>query len=83
MMVSFVQSNKEIPTPLLLMKHLLFSTLLNNHLREQRLQRTGKALVLYESKQGLFLKKGLRRIYLPDSVNKETFTAEEAATYLS
>ena len=45
--------------------------------------KTGKALVLYESKQGFFLKKGLRRIYLPDSVKKDTFTAEEAATYLS
>jgi DNA topoisomerase I len=44
--------------------------------------RTGKNLVLYKSKQGLFLKKGLRRIYLPDSVTPDTFTADEAAEYL-
>lgn len=44
--------------------------------------KTGKALVLYKSKQGLFLKKGLRRIYLPDSVKSATLTAEEAASYL-
>jgi DNA topoisomerase I len=44
--------------------------------------KTGKALTLYKSKQGLFLKKGLRRIYLPDSVNADELTAEEAADYL-
>jgi DNA topoisomerase-1 len=44
--------------------------------------RTGKNLVLYKSKQGLFLKKGLRRIYLPESANPDTFTPEEAAEYL-
>ncbi len=44
--------------------------------------KTGKALTLYKSKQGLFLKKGLRRIYLPDSVKADDFTAEEAAEYL-
>lgn len=44
--------------------------------------KTGKALTLYKSKQGLFLKKGLRRIYLPDSVKEEEMTAEEAASYL-
>lgn len=44
--------------------------------------KTGKALVLYKSKQGLFLKKGLRRIYLPDSVKAEEMTVDEAAGYL-
>lgn len=44
--------------------------------------KTGKALTLYKSKQGLFLKKGLRRIYLPDSVKADDFTVEEAAEYL-
>lgn len=44
--------------------------------------KTGKQLVLYKSKQGLFLKKGLRRIYLPEGTSAETFTAEEAAVYL-
>ncbi len=44
--------------------------------------RTGKTLTLYKSKQGLFLKKGLRRIYLPDSVTADTFTLAEAAEYL-
>jgi DNA topoisomerase I len=44
--------------------------------------RTGKSLVLYKSKQGLFLKKGLRRIYLPETVSAESMTPEEAAEYL-
>lgn len=44
--------------------------------------KTGKLLTLYKSKAGYFLKKGLRRIYLPESVNADTFTAEEAAEYL-
>jgi DNA topoisomerase-1 len=44
--------------------------------------KTGKSLVLYKSKQGLFLKKGLRRIYLPESVKADSFTTEEAAEYL-
>ncbi|MFH1178552.1 MAG: type I DNA topoisomerase [bacterium] len=45
--------------------------------------RTGKSLVLYKSKQGFFLKKGLRRIYLPDSVKPDTLSVSEAAEYLS
>jgi DNA topoisomerase-1 len=45
--------------------------------------RTGKNLVLYKSKQGLFLKKGLRRIYLPGSVKPDSFTPAEATEYLS
>ena len=44
--------------------------------------RTGKNLVLYKSKQGLFLKKGLRRIYLPEATKPNSFTPEEAAEYL-
>ncbi len=44
--------------------------------------RTGKMLVLYKSKQGLFLKKGLRRIYLPETVKSDALTPEEAAEYL-
>lgn len=44
--------------------------------------KTGKALTLYKSKQGYFLKKGLRRIYLTDDVKPDALTAEEAAAYL-
>jgi DNA topoisomerase-1 len=44
--------------------------------------RTGKNLVLYKSKQGLFLKKGLRRIYLPDTTKVDSFSPLEAAEYL-
>ena len=44
--------------------------------------RTGKMLVLYKSKQGLFLKKGLRRIYLPTTVSPDALTLSEAAKYL-
>lgn len=45
--------------------------------------KTGKHLTLYKSKQGYFLKKGLRRIYLPDTVDADAMTAEEAASYLA
>ncbi|HWH16047.1 MAG TPA: type I DNA topoisomerase [Candidatus Paceibacterota bacterium] len=44
--------------------------------------KTGKSIVLYKSKAGLFLKKGLRRIYLPESQSAESLTPEEAAEYL-
>ena len=44
--------------------------------------KTGKNLVLYKSKQGLFLKKGLRRIYLPEATNLDSLTPTEAAEYL-
>ena len=44
--------------------------------------RTGKNLVLYKSKQGLFLKKGLRRIYLPETTKPDSLTPAEAAEYL-
>jgi DNA topoisomerase-1 len=44
--------------------------------------KTNKTMVLYKSKQGFFLKKGLRRIYLPDSVKADSFTPDEAAEYL-
>ncbi len=44
--------------------------------------KTGKLLTLYKSKAGFFLKKGLRRIYLPESLDTEKFSPEEAAEYL-
>ncbi|MFA5996632.1 MAG: type I DNA topoisomerase [Candidatus Paceibacterota bacterium] len=44
--------------------------------------KTGKMMVLYKSKQGLFLKKGLRRIYLPEATNPDSLTPIEAAEYL-
>ncbi|MEK7157005.1 MAG: type I DNA topoisomerase [Patescibacteria group bacterium] len=44
--------------------------------------KTGKMMVLYKSKQGFFLKKGLRRIYLPDSVKPDSLSHIEAAEYL-
>ncbi len=44
--------------------------------------KTRKQLVLYKSKQGYFLKKGLRRIYLPQSTDPDAFTPDEAAEYL-
>ncbi len=45
--------------------------------------KSGKQLVLYKSKQGLFLKKGLRRIYLPSNTSADALTPAEAATYLA
>jgi DNA topoisomerase-1 len=44
--------------------------------------KTGKMLTLLKSKQGYFLKKGLRRIYLPESHNPDELTPEECAEYL-
>ncbi len=44
--------------------------------------KTGKAITLYKSKAGLFLKKGLRRIYLPESQKADELTPLEAAEYL-
>ena len=44
--------------------------------------KTGKVITLYKSKAGLFLKKGLRRIYLPESQDAEELTSLEAAEYL-
>ena len=44
--------------------------------------RTGKQLVLYKSKQGLFLKKGLRCIYLSETATADSIPSEEAAEYL-
>jgi DNA topoisomerase-1 len=45
--------------------------------------KTNKMLTLYKSKQGYFLKKGLRRIYLPESENIDALTPELAAAYLA
>lgn len=39
--------------------------------------KTKKDITIYKSKSGLFLKKGLRRIYLPDSTDPEKLTLEE------
>jgi DNA topoisomerase-1 len=44
--------------------------------------KTGRVIVLYKSKAGLFLKKGLRRIYLPESQKIDDLTPLEAADYL-
>ena len=44
--------------------------------------KTGKVITLYKSKQGLFLKKGLRRIYLPESTDPATLTLEQTTEYL-
>ena len=45
--------------------------------------KTGKTLTLYKSKSGYFLKKGLRRISLPESMNPDTLSVEEATSYLT
>lgn len=44
--------------------------------------KTGKTITLYKSKQGYFLKKGLRRIYMPESQDIDALTPLEAADYL-
>jgi DNA topoisomerase-1 len=44
--------------------------------------RTRKNIVLYKSKGGMFLKKGLRRIYLPENTDPASLTPESAADLL-
>jgi DNA topoisomerase I len=44
--------------------------------------KTGKMLTLYKSKQGYFFKKGLRRIYLPESTDIDVLTPIEVADIL-
>ncbi|MDO8623852.1 MAG: type I DNA topoisomerase [bacterium] len=44
--------------------------------------RTKRMIVLYKSKSGLFLKKGLRRIYLPETTDASKLTPTEAAELL-
>lgn len=44
--------------------------------------KTGKGIVLYKSKSGFFLKRGLKRIYLPDNTDPEKFTIDDAVEAL-
>ena len=44
--------------------------------------KTKRMITLYKSKQGLFLKKGLRRIYLPEATKAADITPELAADML-
>lgn len=44
--------------------------------------KTKKDVTLYKSKSGFFLKKGLKRIYLPDSTNSDNLTLEEVVEML-
>ena len=44
--------------------------------------RTGKTIVLYKSKQGFFLKKGLRRVYLSQTITPDSLTPLKASEYL-
>ena len=45
--------------------------------------KTGKSLTLYKSKQGFFLKKGLRRIYLPEGTDPTALTPEAVTKMLA
>ncbi len=44
--------------------------------------RTKRMITLYKSKSGMFLKKGLRRIYLPENTDAASLTPESAAELL-
>ncbi len=44
--------------------------------------KTGKEIQVLKSKSGYFLKKGLKRIFLPDNTNMETFSIEDAVELL-
>ncbi len=45
--------------------------------------KTGRMITLYQSKQGYFLKKGLRRIYIAEEENPTALTPQTAATLLA
>jgi DNA topoisomerase-1 len=45
--------------------------------------RTKNMVRVFESKSGKYLKRGLARIWLPDDVNMETFSVEDAVALLS
>ncbi len=47
-----------------------------------KMPKSGKPIVLYKSKQGLFFKKGLRRIYLPENTDPTSITPAEAEAYI-
>ncbi len=44
--------------------------------------KTKKMISVYESKSGRYLKKGFKRIMLPDKTNMDKFTVEEALELL-
>jgi DNA topoisomerase-1 len=44
--------------------------------------KTRKLINVYESKSGRYLRKGFKRINLPDDLNLDTFTVEDAVEYL-
>jgi topoisomerase IA-like protein len=41
-----------------------------------------KEVVVYKSRSGFFLKRGLKRIYLPDNLNLDLLTVEDAVKLL-
>lgn len=45
--------------------------------------RTKKMIRVYESKSGRYMKRGFKRIWLPDNTNIDTFTIEEAVAFMS
>ncbi|OGG61098.1 DNA topoisomerase I [Candidatus Kaiserbacteria bacterium RIFCSPHIGHO2_02_FULL_49_34] len=45
--------------------------------------RTKKPVIVYESKSGRFLRRGLKRFNIPSEVNMDTFTLEDALAYMS
>lgn len=45
--------------------------------------RTKKMIRVYESKSGRYMKKGFKRIWLPDNTNIDTFTVEDAAALMA
>lgn len=44
--------------------------------------KTKKMISVFESKSGKYLKRGFKRIWLPDNLKLDTFTVEEALEYL-
>jgi len=45
--------------------------------------RTKKPVIVYESKSGRFLRRGLKRFSIPSEVNMDTFTLDDALVYMS
>lgn len=70
--ITLEQAQKLLKEPKMLPKGTELAKNLGKH------PKTGKEILLLKSKSGYFLKKGLKRIFLPDTINPETFTIEEA-----
>jgi len=70
--ITLEQALKLLTEPKMLAKGTTLARVIGKH------PKTGKEIQLLKSKSGYFMKKGLKRIYLPDKQDPEKLTLEEA-----